>query len=452
MSRVLFIQADSRTLNPTLEQEQIDAAYQSDPAVARAEWGGEFRADISAYLSDALIDASLPGRLKAGTPLASVAFCDMSGGIVDASVLAIAHAETVEGALVVILDRLQIVDSPHEPAAAVAQFCETLKRYGLNRVTGDRYSAGWVIGAFNERGIHYQQCELDKNSLYNECAALFAERRVQLLEDARLLTELRLLERRPRIGGRPDSIDHGPRGHDDASNAACGALWLALEQSKGADRPDSLIRTSMLLAAANTDDTSRAPIELPAQVAGVFASACAGAGAHVDTVGTIYFAFQNELTGDPPRLLLIDWDLREVGGGGLEAWLPWTLERLKQLQESFPFCRSSFGLLVEPSGSGEVICAQAWRNGLEQVHLPENERLLAMDFAQRAAGAAAHVNLGDVRIARYAYEKTVTVKNVAVNHLLRQLAFGINQPAREAGALLIAFSNGTLYGFGDFEQ
>ena len=62
------------------------------------------------------------------------------------------------------------------------------------------------------------------------------------------------------------------------------------------------------------------------------------------------------------------------------------------------------------------------------------------------------MNLGDVRIARYAYEKTVTVKNVAVNHLLRQLAFGINQPAREAGALLIAFSNGTLYGFGDFEQ
>jgi len=318
-------------------------------------------------------------------------------------------------------------------------------------VTGDRYSAGWVIGAFNERGIHYQQCELDKSSLYNECAPLFAELRVQLLDDARLLTELRLLERRPRTGGRPDSIDHGPRGHDDAANAACGALWLALEQSKGADRPDSFVRISMLLA-ANADDASRAPIELPAQVAGVYASACAGTGADVDTVGTIYFAFQNELTGDPPRLWLCDWDLREVGGGALEAWLPSTLERLKQLQASFPFCRSSFGLLIEPTGSGEVICAQAWRSGLEQVHLPENERLLAMDFAQRAAGAAAHVNLGEVRIARCAYEKTSTVKGVNVNHLLRQLAFGINQPAREAGALLIAFSNGTLYGFGDFEQ
>jgi hypothetical protein len=59
---------------------------------------------------------------------------------------------------------------------------------------------------------------------------LFAERRVELLDNRRLTTELRLLERRPRSGGRGDAIDHPPRAHDDCANACCGALWLASRQ------------------------------------------------------------------------------------------------------------------------------------------------------------------------------------------------------------------------------
>lgn len=42
-----------------------------------------------------------------------------------------------------------------------------------------------------------------------------------------LLCWLRLLERKPRSGGRGDSVDHPPRAHDDIANAACGALWQA---------------------------------------------------------------------------------------------------------------------------------------------------------------------------------------------------------------------------------
>ena len=231
-SRVLFIQADSRTLNPTLDAEQIDADYRDDPAIARAEWGGQFRDDISAYLTEALIDAALPGRFKRGTRIARSAFVDMSGGVVDASVLGIAHSEQVDDQLVMILDRLQTIDSPHEPAKAVAQFCETLKHFGITRVTGDRYSAQWVVNAFAEFGIVYEASELDKSAIFNECSALFAEQRVELVDDKRLLTELRLLERRPRPGGRPDAIDH-PRGaHDDCANAACGALQLAAKESQ----------------------------------------------------------------------------------------------------------------------------------------------------------------------------------------------------------------------------
>jgi hypothetical protein len=441
MSRLLFISADSKTLNPTLEQELIDAAYSADAAVARAEWGGFFRDDVSGYLTEQLLEAALPGRLKHGARLASVAFVDTSGGVVDSSCLGIAHAERVEDipAPVVILDKLEIVDSPHEPAAAVAQFCETLRRHGLNRVVGDRYAAGWVTGAFNERGIHYTPSELDKSAIYNECSALFSEQRVQLLEEPRLLTELRMLERRPRPGGRPDLIDH-PRGaHDDAANACAGALHLALKESASADRPDSYVRTSALRV-----------IEMLQHADFIFAAGCVGAGGEPDTAGTVFFA-GSVLFHENPPLAILDWDAREVAAGGLEAWLPWVFERLGRLQGEIRVVHGSQGLLLEPTGSGEVVYARAWGSGLE-VRLPDSERLLAMDFAQRLAGAGGHVHMGEVAIVKAAHAKTSAVKGIATNHLLRQLALGINQPAREAGALAIAFATGTLQVFGDFQH
>jgi len=116
----------------------------------------------------------------------------------------------------------------------VARFAALLQNFQLTRVTGDRYGAGFVVDAFKHFGIRYEPAELDKSAIYAEVAPLFAERRVDLLDVKRLATELRLLERRPRSGGRPDSIDHPPRAHDDAANAACGALWLA---SRKALRP-----------------------------------------------------------------------------------------------------------------------------------------------------------------------------------------------------------------------
>jgi hypothetical protein len=49
------------------------------------------------------------------------------------------------------------------------------------------------------------------------------------------LAELAALERRTARGGR-DSIDHAPGGHDDLTNAACGALVLASTKVSWLDR------------------------------------------------------------------------------------------------------------------------------------------------------------------------------------------------------------------------
>jgi hypothetical protein len=232
--RGLFIMAPSILLNPTLDQGRIDAEVEADPEAGRSEWLGQFREDIAQYLEDALVDRAVEaGRRELPYSLGRnyVAFCDPSGGRHDSMVLAIAHPEAAKVANVygtkLVLDRLLIERPPFEPEQVVQRFSEQLRAFGLVKVCGDRFAAEWVTGAFRKYSITYEPSESDKSAIYVDCLPLFAQGRVELLDIPRLLSELRLLERRPRSGGRGDLVDHPPRASDDAANAACGALWLA---------------------------------------------------------------------------------------------------------------------------------------------------------------------------------------------------------------------------------
>ena len=237
-SDVLVVKAQHSQLNPTIDPKIIERAMAEDPEAARAEWFGEFRGDVSQWLADELIDAALEGR-TGGRKRPEVAFVDMSGGRHDASALGIAHAEEPgndDAPPRLVLDMIEHVCAPHEPETVVEQFCKTLKTRRIGKLSGDRYAGSWVSDAFKRHGIEYEPAELDKSSIYMECLPAFAERRVTLLNDKRLVTELRMLERRPRSGGRADQVDHAANAHDDAANAACGALWLCADSG-----PKSLI-------------------------------------------------------------------------------------------------------------------------------------------------------------------------------------------------------------------
>jgi hypothetical protein len=237
-ANVLVLQAQEPSiLNPMIDPNAVARAMAEDPEAARSEWFGQFRSDISQFLPDALIDiATIEGRTELPFDIRTgyVAFVDMSGGVNDASVLGIAHKWVGSRSENVVLDQLIIAKAPHEPYEVAARFAAVLQRFGIRRISGDRYGAEWVTQAYKHSAITYEAAELDKSAIYAEVSPLFAEKRVELLDIKQLTTELRLLERRPRSGGRPDAIDHPPRAHDDAANAACGALWLA---SKKAVRP-----------------------------------------------------------------------------------------------------------------------------------------------------------------------------------------------------------------------
>jgi hypothetical protein len=238
-SDVLVLKADHTQLNPTLDPAVIQRAMAEDPEAARSEWFGEFRSDISQWLPDDLIDAAVvAGRteLPWSNQLRNcyVAFCDPSGGAHDAMTLAIAHREPGRREECCVLDQVHVAPAPFEPEEIARRFAAVLQRFEIHHVMGDRFAAEWVVSAFRRTSIRYEASPLDKSAIYGETLPLFAQKRVELLDDKRLLTQLRLLERRPRTGGRGDSVDHPPgaHSHDDIANAACGALWQASVSKK----------------------------------------------------------------------------------------------------------------------------------------------------------------------------------------------------------------------------
>jgi hypothetical protein len=230
--RGLYIQAATRDLNPGIDERDIAEAMEDDSAAAQSEYLGHFRADLEGFLDDATVDGSIVlGRrmLPRSLRYEHVAFADPSGGRRDSFTLAIAHAESAPAdkpAGRVVLDVLQAVAPPFDPETVVAGMAATLKSYSVREVTGDQYAGEWVPAAFGRHGITYKPSELSRSEIYLEVLPLFSQGRIELLDLPVLRTQLLLLERRTRAGGR-DSVDH-PRGaHDDHANAAAGALRLA---------------------------------------------------------------------------------------------------------------------------------------------------------------------------------------------------------------------------------
>src|SRR5207249_6013644 len=114
------------------------------------------------------------------------AFVDPSGGSADSFTLAIAHHEDGKA----VLDALRERRPPFSPEDVVAEFAAVLKTYGVTTVTGDRYAGEWPPEKFRHHGVAYEVSERAKSDLYREALPLLNSRRVELLDDRRLVAQL----------------------------------------------------------------------------------------------------------------------------------------------------------------------------------------------------------------------------------------------------------------------
>lgn len=225
----LIWKASTKVMNPSIDKRIIEDALRKDYSAARAEWDAEFREDIEAFLSLELIEqAVVPGRIELPKieGVRYFAFCDPSGGRQDSMTLAISHRDERTGKIV--LDLIREAKPPFRPQEVVKDFSEVLKNYGISLIKSDRYAGEWVSSSFRDQGIMVENSELSASAIYLNFLPLISNGSIELLDNKRLISQFRILERKTRAGGK-DLITHPPFSwaYDDLSNAASGACVFA---------------------------------------------------------------------------------------------------------------------------------------------------------------------------------------------------------------------------------
>jgi hypothetical protein len=286
---ILVAKAPTRAMNPSLSQRVIDRAIEADPEAASAEYMAEWRGDLDSCFDPEAIAACVVTGLTVRAPLAGVTYrghCDPSGGSGDAMTLAIGHLDNGRPVLDCVLERR----APFNPDDVTREFSETLKQYGVARVTGDRYGGSYPAERFAAYGVHYEPAELNRSELYLALLPLVNSHGVDLLDNKRMISQFCALERRTARSGK-DSVDHPPQGHDDISNSVAGVIV-----DLNSDRRPALVRKDAMLRAGEGY-----PFPMMAQYIVAFLI--------VDDRGTAATIYAGQDAPAPGALHIIDFDI-----------------------------------------------------------------------------------------------------------------------------------------------
>jgi hypothetical protein len=221
---ILVVQGAALTFNSTLDVAAIAAARAADPAAAGAEWDAEFRVDIRAFLDDATVDRAInfdrPLELSPREGVIYIAFIDAAAGGADSYTLCIGHKEGDE----FIIDVVRGTHGAFDPQVVTKQYADLCRAYGIRNVMGDNYAKDWVAGAWRDNGFEYMRSPKVKSDIYLEAQPLFVRGVAHIPNLARLVRELRLLERQTHRSGK-DIVVKPKNEHDDFANVVCGVLW-----------------------------------------------------------------------------------------------------------------------------------------------------------------------------------------------------------------------------------
>ena len=218
---LLVWKASSVYMNPTLAESKLDTQRRLDPQRYAREYLAEFAEDLETFLPAAWVESAIVPNRHELAPVNGVRYSagvDASGGGADAFTLSIVHKETDRIVQDVCRGWKKSRTASVDLEGVVKDIAMILLQYGLKDVSGDRYSANWVVESFKRAGVAYNQTENDKSFFYLEMEPLFAQDKIEILDHTELTRELRMLERRPRPGGKT-VVDHPSRGHDDHANS-----------------------------------------------------------------------------------------------------------------------------------------------------------------------------------------------------------------------------------------
>jgi hypothetical protein len=199
-------------------------------------------------------------------------------------------------------------------------------------------------------------------------------------------------------------------------------------------------------------DDGKTPVNLPERCDAVFAVIDTAIKTGRENDGTAVAFFAVEKRGRPaPRITVLDWDIVQIEGSLLEAWLPDVFRRLNSFATQCHARAGSLGAWIEDKASGTILLQQAQRRvGTDRARSIDS-KLTAVGKDERAISVSGYVFRGQVKVTAPAFEKTSVYKGSTANHFLKQV-FGFRVGVKDqADDLLDCFCYGVAIALGNSE-
>lgn len=193
------------------------------------------------------------------------------------------------------------------------------------------------------------------------------------------------------------------------------------------------------------------PVQYPNKCDGVFAVIDTAVKGGKDNDGTaIIYCSVNKLNPTEPELVILDWDIIQVDGALLEAWMPSVFMRLEELARMTGSRNGVLGTWIEDAAAGAILLQQG-RTRNWNTHSIDS-KLTSVGKDERAISVSGHFHQEKIKISSYALDKTVNFKNTTRNHLLTQVTtfrIGDKDGYKRADDLLDCFTYAIAIGAGD---
>ena len=136
-------------------------------------------------------------------------------------------------------------------------------------------------------------------------------------------------------------------------------------------------------------------------------------------------------------LCILDWDIVQIEGALLEAWLPRVFQRLDELARQCRARYGSTGAYIEDKNSGTILLQQALRRGYPAVAIESHLTALGKD--ERALSVSGYVHQGLVKYTEPAFNRVTEYK-----HNLRTTCSTRSRPSASATSAATAKTTSSI--------
>lgn len=219
----LTIHADTRTLNPLIQQSFIDKAYTKNPDTAAREYGAIFAEQVSGFFESCMDKLKTLFTLPAGEDFpyqaghnyfASIDQSGLTGN--DRWGFAICHNDRTADMVYVDVYREWATKNLRGILATIKEQCNL---FHIRKVKGDRYAKGFIEQLLNENGIELEIRDM-LPAVYVDFKTLVVSGKIAMPDDNSLRMSLM---RTQAYYGRSNTLSIGQerskQGHGDLANA-----------------------------------------------------------------------------------------------------------------------------------------------------------------------------------------------------------------------------------------